>query len=82
MCLIGGGVGVMGHLEIADRVTISNMSTVAQSITEAGSHWAGFVPVVPAGQWKRIITHWRKLDGYLKRIRLLEQKTGETDGHD
>ncbi len=73
-CLIGGGVGVFGHLIIADRVTISNMSTVTRDLTEEGSEWASFVPPVPLSQWKRIVTHWRKLDEYVKRIRQLEQK--------
>lgn len=81
-CLIGGGCGIFGHLEIADRVTISSMSTVARSITEAGSTWAGFVPVAPTGQWRRIISHWRKLDDYLKRIRHLEQEHGKENNHD
>ena len=76
-CLIGGGCGIFGHLEIADRVTISSMSTVTGSITEAGSSWSGFVPVAPTGQWRRIITHWRKLDDYIKRIRHLERLDGE-----
>jgi UDP-3-O-[3-hydroxymyristoyl] glucosamine N-acyltransferase len=81
-CLIGGGCGILGHLEIADRVTISSMSTVVRSITEAGSSWAGFVPVAPAGQWRRIISHWRKLDDYLNRIRHLEQKYREENDHE
>ncbi|MFT5138638.1 MAG: UDP-3-O-[3-hydroxymyristoyl] glucosamine N-acyltransferase [Lysobacterales bacterium] len=81
-CLIGGGVGIFGHLVIADRVTISNMSTVTRDIKEEGSEWASFVPAVATKQWKRIITHWRKLDEYLKRIRQLEHKTGKNNGHD
>ncbi len=81
-CLIGGGVVIFGHLEIADRVTISNASTVTADLKEEGSHWASFVPAVPLGQWKRIITHWRKLDDYVKRIRQLERKTGKNNGHE
>jgi len=76
-CLIGGGAGIFGHLRIADRVTISNMSTVTRDIKEEGSEWASFVPAVPRKQWKRIVIHWRKLDEYVKRIRLLEKKSGE-----
>jgi UDP-3-O-[3-hydroxymyristoyl] glucosamine N-acyltransferase len=81
-CLIGGGVGIFGHLVIADRVTISNMSTVMRDVDEEGSEWASFVPTMPTGQWKRILGHWRKLDEYLKRIRQLEHKIGKSNNND
>jgi UDP-3-O-[3-hydroxymyristoyl] glucosamine N-acyltransferase len=81
-CMFGGGVGIFGHIQIADRVTISNMTPVGTNITEEGSSWAGCNQAVPTGQWRRIVSHWRKLDEYVKRIRQLEKKTGENNGHD
>ncbi len=37
-CLIGGGAGILGHLEIADRVTITARALVTHSIRVAGEY--------------------------------------------
>src|SRR3569623_122061 len=40
-CTIGGGVGIVGHTEIADDVHITGMSFVAHSIREPGLYSSG-----------------------------------------
>src|SRR5690606_23351898 len=40
-CLIGGAAGVLGHLEICDRVVVTAMSLVTSSITEPGEYSSG-----------------------------------------
>ena len=37
-CMIGGNAGVLGHLELADRVTITAKSLVTHSIREPGEY--------------------------------------------
>src|SRR5690606_21795951 len=40
-CLIGGGAGVLGHLEVADKVLVTAMSLVTHSIREPGEYSSG-----------------------------------------
>ena len=37
-CLIGGGAGVVGHIEICDRVIVTAMSLVTHSLREPGEY--------------------------------------------
>lgn len=75
-CTIGGGVGVIGHLRIADKVMISAMSLVSQSILEAGIYSSG-TGLLETKEWKRNIVRFRQLDDMAKRIRELEKLTIE-----
>ena len=45
-CGIGGGAGISGHLEIADKVEIGGMTRVTRSIKKAGTYVSG-TPVQP-----------------------------------
>jgi len=71
-CLIGGAVGIIDNIVIADQVEITAMSLVSQSITEKGRYSSG-TGLMPARQWKRNIVGFRKLDELIKRIRKLEK---------
>src|SRR6185312_8814122 len=51
-CLIGGSAGVLGHLEIADGVTITAMTLVTHSIREAGVYSSG-APIEENRAWRR-----------------------------
>lgn len=73
-CTIGGGVGVIGHLRIADKVMISAMSLVSQSIPEAGIYSSG-TGLLESKEWKRNIVRFRQLDDMAKRLRELEKIT-------
>lgn len=71
-CMIGGGVGILGHLVIADRVTITAMSLVTHSIREPGEYSSG-TPLEPNRQWRRNAVRVRQLDDFARRLRALER---------
>jgi UDP-3-O-[3-hydroxymyristoyl] glucosamine N-acyltransferase len=81
-CLIGGAVGILGHIEIADGVTISAMSAVSRSISEQGSVWASALPARPLREWQRNQTHLRKLEQLVNRIRELEKQAGKPENNE
>ncbi len=60
-CLIGGGAGVLGHLEVCDRVTITAMSLVTHSIKTPGEYSSG-VPLMENRQWRRAAVRFKQLD--------------------
>ena len=74
-CLLGGGVGVAGHLEIADRVHITGMSLVTQSMTQPGVYSSGLA-VEPNRVWNKISARLRRLDELFRRLAALEKKIG------
>jgi UDP-3-O-[3-hydroxymyristoyl] glucosamine N-acyltransferase len=73
-CTIGGAVGIIGHLRIADKVMISAMSLVSQSISEPGIYSSG-TGLLESNEWKRNIVRFRQLDDMAKRLRELEKIT-------
>jgi UDP-3-O-[3-hydroxymyristoyl] glucosamine N-acyltransferase len=75
-CLLAGGCGVTGHIEIADRVTVAAKSSVFRSIEEPGTAWSAQIPAQPLREWQRNLSLLRRLDEFLKRIRTLERSTG------
>lgn len=66
-CLIGGAVGITGHLEICDRVTVTAMSLVTSSITEPGEYSSG-MPVQDSRSWRRNGARFRQLDELARRM--------------
>jgi UDP-3-O-[3-hydroxymyristoyl] glucosamine N-acyltransferase len=77
-CLLGGGCGVQGHTEIADRVTIAARSAVMSSIREAGSTWSALVPAQPLTEWQRNLSRLRKLDQLARKVIKLERSNSDT----
>jgi UDP-3-O-[3-hydroxymyristoyl] glucosamine N-acyltransferase len=67
-CLIGGGVGIVGHLTICDGVTISGYSFITKSITVPGTYTSG-MPQMPHALWLRNAVHMRRLDEIWKHVR-------------
>jgi len=70
-CVIGGGVGFVGHLEICDRVTVTGMSMVAQSISRPGVYSG--IPAEEARRWRRNIGRFHQLDELARRLLRLER---------
>lgn len=60
-CMIGGAVGIVDHLRIADDVVINATSTVNRDITEPGIY-TGFVPLMLHSEWKKVGIWLTKLD--------------------
>ena len=66
-CLIGGAAGVLGHLEICDKVTITAMSLVTSSIREPGEYSSG-TPLTDNRSWRKNAARFNQLDSLARRI--------------
>ncbi len=71
-CMIAGACGIAGHLEITDKVVITAMSTVLESIHEPGYYGSG-IPARPQRQWQRLLVRLAQLDDWARRLRKLEK---------
>ena len=72
-CRIAGMVGIVGHLQIADNVTVTAKSLVSGSIKKAGVYSAG-TPLEPNQQWRKNTVRFKHLDEMAKRLNKLEKK--------
>lgn len=76
-CLIGGAVGIVGHLEICDRVTITAMSLVTHTIRAPGEYSSG-TPLQANRLWRKNAARFRQLDALARRIgRQRQENEGE-----
>ena len=66
--MMGGGAGVIGHLEICDGAVISAMTLVTKSITEPGMY-TGSMPLMKHADWLRNAVHLRRLDAMADAIK-------------
>jgi len=66
-CLIGGAAGILGHLEVADRVTVTAMSLVTHSIREPGEYSSG-TPIQENREWRRNAARFKHLDEFVRRV--------------
>ena len=66
-CLIGGGAGLVGHVELCDRVMVTAMSLVTHSITEPGEYSSG-TPLQPNREWRRNAARFKQLDRLARKI--------------
>jgi len=71
-CLIGGGVGIVGHIEICDKVMVTARSLVTHSITEPGEYSSG-TPLQPSRDWRRNAARFKQLDRLARKIAALPQ---------
>lgn len=73
-CRIGGGAGILGHLEICDDVTISAMSLVSRSIREPG-FYTGVFPLMSNPDWERSAATLKRLPELRARLRDIEKRS-------
>ncbi|RZA18729.1 MAG: UDP-3-O-(3-hydroxymyristoyl)glucosamine N-acyltransferase [Lysobacteraceae bacterium] len=73
-CLVGGGAGILGHLEVCDRVVITAMSLVTHSIREPGEYSSG-TPLMDNRSWRRSAARFKQLD----RIARASPRAGASD---
>ena len=66
-CLIGGGAGILGHLEVCDRVVITAMSLVTHSIREPGEYSSG-TPSMDNRSWRKNAARFKQLDSLARRL--------------
>ncbi|MGE3104244.1 MAG: UDP-3-O-(3-hydroxymyristoyl)glucosamine N-acyltransferase [Lysobacterales bacterium] len=67
-CLIGGGAGIIGHLQIADGVTVGAMSLVTHDLRMAGEYCSG-TPIQNKRAWLQNAARFRELDSLARRIK-------------
>jgi UDP-3-O-[3-hydroxymyristoyl] glucosamine N-acyltransferase len=72
-CLIGGGAGILGHLNVADGVTITARALVTHSIHSAGEYSSG-VPLQESRQWRRNAARFKHLDDLARRVQAIEKE--------
>lgn len=72
-CKIGGAAMILGHLEIADDVTISPGSMVTRSIRKTDTYTA-LMPFQPHADWLKTAAHIRQLGDLVARIKQLENQ--------
>ena len=65
-CLVGGGAGILGHLEVCDRVLITAMTLVTHSISEPGEYSSG-TPLMDNRSWRRSAARFKQLDRIARR---------------
>jgi UDP-3-O-[3-hydroxymyristoyl] glucosamine N-acyltransferase len=73
-CLIGGAAGVLGHLEICDRVVITAMSLVTSSIREPGEYSSG-TPLTDNRTWRKNAARFKQLDLLARRVLAADKET-------
>jgi len=66
-CLIGGGAGVLGHLELCDRVVVTAMSLVTHSIRDPGEYSSG-TPLMDNRSWRKSAARFKQLDTLARRL--------------
>ena len=71
-CVMGGASGAVGHVNIADRVQVSAMSLVSESIEEPGVYSSG-TRHMKTSDWKRSNIRFQQLDSIYKKVKNLEK---------
>jgi UDP-3-O-[3-hydroxymyristoyl] glucosamine N-acyltransferase len=66
-CLVGGGAGFVGHIEVGDRVTVTARSLVTHSLAGPGEYSSG-TPLQPTRQWRRNAARFKQLDELARKI--------------
>ncbi|MEL0027095.1 MAG: UDP-3-O-(3-hydroxymyristoyl)glucosamine N-acyltransferase [Perlucidibaca sp.] len=69
-CILGGAVGVVGHIEICDDVQLTAMAMITRSISQPGSYSSG-TGFESTDNWRRMVARLRHLDELAKRVRAL-----------
>ena len=71
-CLIGGGAGIVGHIELCDKVMVTAMSLVTHSIAEPGEYSSG-TPIQASRDWRRNAARFRHLDEMARKLKTLSE---------
>ena len=75
-CRIAGGVGVLGHLSIADNVTLTAMSLVTKDIKSPGVYSSG-TPLLDNRDWHKNNARYKSLDRLARTVAKLEKQQNE-----
>ncbi len=72
-CLIGGAAGIVGHIEITDKVIVGAMSLITHSIHKAGEYVSG-TPMQLKSDWRKNAVRFKQLDTMARTITSLTKK--------
>ncbi len=72
-CILAGGVGLVGHIQIADGVQLTGMTMVTKSIEQAGSYSSG-TAFEPTAQWKKTAVRLKNLEQMQRKLTILEKE--------
>jgi UDP-3-O-[3-hydroxymyristoyl] glucosamine N-acyltransferase len=75
-CKIGGAAMILGHLEIADDVTISPGSMITRSLKKSDTYTA-LMPFQTHENWLRTAANLRHLTGINEKLKQLEKEIAE-----
>ena len=59
-CIIGGSVGIIGHLNIEDEIKINARSLITKSLKGPGTY-SGGLPAEEVSRWRKQVASFRKL---------------------
>jgi UDP-3-O-[3-hydroxymyristoyl] glucosamine N-acyltransferase len=76
-CLIGGAAGILGHLEICDKVRINAFTLVTHSIDQAGEYSSG-TPFQNSREWRKNAARFRQLDALARKINRISSSEDNT----
>lgn len=68
--VLGGQVGVVGHIELEDQVMVASRGGISKSLKKG--KYRG-TPVLPLEQYQRQEVYLRKIETYVKKIKELEK---------
>lgn len=71
-CKISGGAAVLGHLSVADDVTITARSLVTKDIKKPGVYSSG-TPLMETNSWHRANARYKSLDKLAQSVARLEK---------
>ncbi|MBL8515578.1 MAG: UDP-3-O-(3-hydroxymyristoyl)glucosamine N-acyltransferase [Betaproteobacteria bacterium] len=71
-CMVGGGAIILGHLDVADRCTISAMTLITKSITEPGTY-TSVMPFMKHEDWLRNASQLRRLGEMAATVKKINQ---------
>jgi UDP-3-O-[3-hydroxymyristoyl] glucosamine N-acyltransferase len=74
-CILGGKVGLSGHISICDDVVVLGTSFISHNITRPGMY-SSALPSEEAGVWRRLVARIKRLDVMAKRLRAVEKHVG------
>jgi UDP-3-O-[3-hydroxymyristoyl] glucosamine N-acyltransferase len=69
--MLGGQVGIIGHVELDDQVLIATRGGVSKSLKKGKYRGS---PAMPIAEYHRQEVHVRKLEEYVERLKELERK--------
>jgi len=74
-CVLGGKVGLTGHITLCDDVVVLGTSFISHSIDKPGVY-SSALPSEEAGTWRRIVGRIKRLDSMARRLRAVEKHVG------